>query len=138
MQSAIYITAEVDHLDETRRTALEVIQNRFESGTYLQGTIVHSIYLGPDLNEFPTISDGSTEKVGVVSHPTTFYIAIGVVFLAGCALAACLAMIIRLRKERRKAAASTIAPGHRHSKLATEDLFLDSYPPSARNSYVFH
>jgi hypothetical protein len=105
----------------------------------VQGTIIHTTYLGPDLDELAMIGDSSKENAGgVITHPTIFYVAIGAAVLAGCALAACLAMEIRVRKERKKAASSSSVPGHRHSQLPTDDLFIDSYTSSFRNSYVFH
>jgi len=141
IQSAMYVTVDVDQADEGRHNAISVIKDSFESGSYVQGTIIHTTFLGPDLDELTLNSDSLKEKTGVSSHPMIFYIAIGVVFLAGCALAACLAMIIRVRNQREKAAASSYAPSHRHSKLAMDDMLHDSYPPpsaSFRNSYVFH
>ncbi len=106
----------------------------------MQGTIIQTTYLGPDVDELTMIGDSSKENAGgFITHPNIlFYVAIGVVFLAGCALVAFLAMVIRVRKERKKTAASSSVPGHRHSKLPTDDLFLDSYPSSFRNSCVFH
>lgn len=139
IQSAIYVTAELDETDAARKNTISFIKDRFESGAYRQGTIIHTTYLGPDVDELTMTGDSSKEKAGgvVTKNPTIFYIAIGVVFLACCALAACMAMLIRVRKERKKAAASTFVPSHRHSKVPTDDLCDDSYPPSIRNSYAF-
>lgn len=140
IQSAMYVTVDVDQADEGRHNAISVIKDSFESGSYVQGTIIHTTFLGPNLDELTVNSDSLEVEAGVWNHPTIFYIAIGVVFLAGCALAASLAMIIRVRKERKRTSA-VHAPSHRHSKLATDEMLHDSYPPpsaSFRNSYVFH
>ena len=129
VQSAIYVTADVDQVDKARKSVLTLIKNRFESGTYVQGTIIHTTYLGPDLDELALISDSLEEKSGGFAHPTLFYVAIGVLSLAGCALVACLAMMVKVHKERRKAASPSYSPGHRYqseSKLASNnDLLRD-------------
>lgn len=139
IQSAIYVTAELDETDAARKNAIFFIKDRFKSGSYRRGTIIHTTYLGPDVDELTMIGDISKEKAGGVAtkNPTIFYAAIGVVFLAGCAFAACLAMLTRVQRERKKAVASTFVPSHRHSKVPTDDLCNDSYPPSFRNSYAF-
>ena len=75
------------------------------------------------------ISSGST-------LPITFYIAIGVVSLAVCALASFLIMVMRVRKERKRASAVLNSPEYLHPPMAVDGMHF-SQPPSSKNSSMY-
>ena len=128
VQSAIYLTVNIGHEEEARAKALSMIHHQLERGSYEQDTILHTSYLGPDLEKLTTIDNGK-DTVGTLnedagsssSHPTSFYIAIGVVSLALLALVLFLAMVIRVRRGRKRVASASAIPSHRHSEIIVDD-----------------
>ena len=158
VKSSIYVTANTGHEEQARANALTLINHRLERGTYEQGTVLHTSYLGPDLNKLSLI--GSNGQVSTLnrgsssssssssSHPTLFYVAIGVVSLAAIALIAFLALAFKVHKERKRREVrevSSIITGsancgqsHRSAVMTVEDLHV-SYGPgsSSRNSSHF-
>lgn len=147
VQSSIYLTANVGHEEEARASALHVIHHRLERGSYEQGTILRTSYLGPDLdrlNMFRSEQNNGSLNEGSASSssgtPTTFYIAIGVVSLAVCALVAFLVMTLRVRRERKRLALASIAgatvpSSHRSAmEMIVDDLHIPySSSPSPRS-----
>lgn len=105
VQSAIYVTVDVRHGEEARVNALSVINSQLgRRGMYESGDIIHVSYLGPSMNEMNVIGSSSYEANSILSSSInfiTFYIAIGVVSLALCALTTLLVMVLRVRKERK-------------------------------------
>lgn len=111
VQSALYLTVDVHHSDEARVNALSVINSQLgRRGVYKSGDIIHVSYLGPSMNEMNVIENSShgTSSINLI----TFYIAIGVVSLALCALATFLVMVLRVRKERKWAKSSNSYTAH--------------------------
>lgn len=128
-----------------------------ERGTYEQGTILHTSYLGPDLNKLSLI--GNNGQVGTLnggsssissssslSHPTIFYIAIGVVSLAAIALIAFLALAFKVHKERKRREVREVSSitgstnsgqSHRSAVMSVEDLHVYGPGSSSRNSGHF-
>ena len=136
VQSALYLTVDVRHSDEARVNALSVINSQLgRRGMYENGDIIHVSYLGPSMNEMNVIGSSSHATNSTDSSSInliTFYIAIGVVSLAICALAAFLVMVLRVRKERKWAnKSSNHYTGYRH----TPTDFTHSQ--SSRNSSLY-
>jgi hypothetical protein len=136
VQSAIYLTVDVGHSDEARVNALSVINSQLgRRGMYESGDIIHVSYLGPSMNEMNIIGSSLLETSSTDSSSInliTFYIAIGVVSLAMCALATFLIMALRVRKERKWATKSSNSYiGFRHT--ATDS----AYNLSSRNSSLY-
>ena len=158
VKSSIYVTVNTGHEEQARANALTLINHRLERGTYEQGTILHTSYLGPDLNKLSMIgSNGgqvstlnggssSSSNSSSSSHPTLFYVAIGVVSLAAMALIAFLALAFKVHKERKRREAREVSSitgsansgqSHRSSVMAVEDLHVSYGRPtgsSSRNS----
>ncbi|KAL7553187.1 hypothetical protein ACHAWF_016440 [Thalassiosira exigua] len=130
VQSAIYITNVVGHEKDARADALSIIQHRLERGSYEQGTILHTSYLGPDTNtgHLPTLESNtrdssSNEGHGKPHHPTAFYVAIGVISIAMGSLALFLVITLRVRRERKRHDLSTSAAlMHRNLNMTVDDL----------------
>jgi hypothetical protein len=135
IQSAIYLTVDVGHSDEARVNALSVINSQLgRRGMYENGDIIHVSYLGPSMNEMNIIGSSLLETSSSDSSSInliTFYIAIGVVSLALCALATFLIMALRVRKERKWANKSPNYTGFRHT--ATDS----AYSLSSRNMSLY-
>ena len=142
------MTANLGHEDEARARALSLIKRRLESGAYEQDTILHTSYLGPDLDKLHlfggkgsgSLDDSSSNAA--TSHPTIYYVAIGVVSLAICALIAFLAMAIKLRKERKRRAVASIVstasiPSHRSSEIPVGDMHVSYSAPSSSHASVY-
>jgi hypothetical protein len=131
VQSAIYLTVDVGHSDEARVNAQTVINSRLgRRGMYENGDIIHVSYLGPSMNEMNIIgslssheSKNSTDYSSI--NLITFYIAIGVVSLALCALATFFIMALRVRKQRKW------ATRYRHTPTDS------AYSLSSRNSSLY-
>ena len=153
VQSSIYLTSNTGHEYETRLQALSLLNHQLERGSYEQGTILHTSYLGPDLSKLPDIfgdkeaqgnadksslNDGGSSNNSSNGHPVSYYTAIGVLSLTGCALALYLVMLLRVRRERRRvalAAVSNVAVQSSHrssSDIVTVDDLL--YSPPSRSS----
>ncbi|KAL9180590.1 hypothetical protein ACHAXT_011043 [Thalassiosira profunda] len=117
VQSAIYLTATHGHEEEARANALSIVHSRLQRGAYEEGTILHTSYLGPDLDTlglFNTNKASSRSEEGSSSsdpRPVSFYVAIGVVALAVCALGLYVTIRLRAKRERRR--------------KATQDVLLD-------------
>jgi len=114
--------------------------HRLGRGTYEEGSILHTSYLGPDMN-FRGGSHNGHQEVGITNiysagstssssshHPPLFYAAIVIVSLAICALIAFLVIAWTVHKERKKREASFHTSSgsscHRSSVGAVEDLHL--------------
>ncbi len=136
MLSSIYLTANIDHREQVRFDALSVINDRLGSGSYEKGTILHISYLGPDISKLDSNESKNIESIknpSGLSQPITFYIAIGVVSLAACALAVFLTMVMRVRKERNMASvASRNRAGYKQTPTDLDGMHF-SYPQSSRN-----
>lgn len=144
MQSSIYLTANIDHRQQARFDALSVIHDRLGRGSYENDAILHLSYLGPDISNLDSIGSENFESVKNAigpSKPITFYIAIGVVSLAACALAAFWVMVMRVRKERKMALmASPNRAGYQQTRRALDGMHY-SHPPlstSFRDSSQTH
>ena len=144
VKSSIYLTTDTGHEDEARVNALSLIHHRLGRGTYEEGSILHTSYLGPDMNFRGGSHNGHQEEVGITNiysagsssssssfrHPPLFYAAIVMVSLAVCALIAFLVIAWTVHKERKKREASSSyhtssgSSCHRSSVRAVEDLHL--------------
>ena len=138
VKSSIYLTTDTGHEDEARVNALSMIHHRLGRGTYEEGSILHTSYLGPDMNFRGGSHDGHQEVIysaGSTSlssshHPPLFYAAIVMVSLAVCALIAFLVIAWTVHKERKKREVSSSfhtssgSSCHRSSVRAVEDLHL--------------
>ena len=108
------MTTAIGYEREARFNALSLIHNQLTNGSYQQGTIFHTSYLGPDiktLSMFDRDGGGDTglEVKGSESSsspPSTYYIAIGVLSLALFSLCVFLIMALRLRMTRKRAAST--------------------------------
>lgn len=140
VQSAIYLTASIGHREEARFDTLSVINDRLGRGSYEQSAILHVSYLGPDMKNLNVIGSKNSDSIknsSDSSQPITFYIAIGVVSLAVCALATFLIMVVRVRKERKRASSALPnSPGYRRAPMAVDDMYF-FHSPSSKNSSMY-
>lgn len=155
VKSSIYVTSNTGHKEQARANTLTLINHRLERGTYEQGTILHTSYLGPDLDKLSmigsngqvsTLNGSSSSSPSSSSHPTVFYVAIGVVSLAAMALVVFLAVAFKVHKELKRREVREVSSitgsasgrSHRSAAMAVEDLHV-SYGPgsSSRNSAHF-
>ena len=88
------------------------------------------------LNAIRSNNVDSIKNISGSTLPITFYIAIGVVSLAVCALASFLIMVMRVRKERKRASAVLSSPGYQHTPMAVDGMHI-SQPPSSKNSPMY-
>lgn len=89
------------------------------------------------LNAIRSNNVDSIKNISGSTLPITFYIAIGVVSLAVCALASFLIMVMRVRKERKRASAVLSSPGYQHTPMAVDGMHF-SQPPSSKTPMYFH
>lgn len=138
VQSAIYLTTSIGHEDEARANALSVIYHRLQRGSYEQGSILHTSYLGPDLDKLSMFDNKSnagdiseTSSSTSVPPPVSFYIAIGVVSLALCALLVLFLIAIRVRKERQNRNQGSNLGTNKSSEMTVDDMYTSyaSRPP---------
>jgi len=141
VQSSIYLTAILGHEDEARADALKVIHHRLERGAYEEGTILHTSYLGPDLDKLSALGSNANSMNEVSgsssssSAPTTFYIAMGVVSLAIFSLVVFFVMAVRVRRERKKVIAVAASSSPTHCEIYTS---TSSPQPSSSTASYFH
>ncbi|KAL3808301.1 hypothetical protein ACHAXA_009813 [Cyclostephanos tholiformis] len=92
--------------------------------------------LRPDISKLDSSESKNIESIknpSGLSQPITFYIAIGVVSLAACALAVFLTMVMRVRKERNMASvASRNRAGYKQTPTDLDGMHF-SFPQSSRN-----
>ena len=103
----MYVTTEVGREAEARASPLSVVHHQLEVGSYELGAILHTSYLGPDpnaLSMFVTKSNGPNEGSAGSSPPMTYYVAIRVTSVVLSALLILVAMLLRVRRARKKAA----------------------------------
>lgn len=139
VQSSIYLTSDAGYEEEARASALALINFRMKTGSFERGSILHTSYLGPDLEKLDLIGGRGrgnsilNDGPGGSPHSPIFYVAVGVVSLAICALGAFLVLLARVRKERGKVATessiSTGSPSHRSCEMAVDDLHVSFAPP---------
>lgn len=84
-----------------------MIKYKLEIGSYENGNILHTHYLGPELSElllYSSRGNGVLNKDASSSLPVIYYVAVVVVSMAACAMMFFVILYIKLRKEQRKAA----------------------------------
>ncbi len=121
------------HREQARIDTISIINDRMRRGAYEQGAILHISYLGPDVKNLNAVRSNNVDSIknsSGATRPVTFYIAVGVVSLAVCALASFLAMVVRVRKERKRASTVSNSPGYRRTKMAVDGMHFSQLPSS--------